>query len=877
VNDLTVNEDSPFAVFTVTGKEGQYVELSLSAGTATPGADYTSSLEFWDPSANNNQGAWTPYIPGSFARIPSDGDSSPGEAANLLVRVPIQADSPLDGGETFNLTATNTGGSSATGTATIVDDGTGILFATRADRLATPADEAVAGVIPADATTLAAPAITPTATTPVADPATQAIADDDRPLAVNNITVNEGSPFAVFTVTGKEGQYVELSLSPDTATPGVDYNNSLEYWNGSAWIPYIPGSFARIPSDGDTTTDEAATLLVRVAINADPPPEGGETFTLIATNTGGSSATGVATIVDDGTGILFATRADDPNTPANEAVAGVIPASATTPAAAATTPTAATPVADPATQAIADDDRPLAVNNITVDEGSPFAVFTVTGREGQYAQLSLSNGTAIAGSDYSNSLEYWSGSAWVAYTPGSFARIPSDGDNTPDETATLLVRVPIKADTPLDGGETFTLTATNSGGTSASGVATIVDDGSNTGTIFATRADDPNTPANEEVAGVIPATATSGPALVTLPPATSFVADPATQAIADDDRPLSINDVTVNERSPYLVWTVGGKQGQYVSLDLASTGSGPGHASLGADTGTALQVFDGTSWVAYTPGTFVKVPGNSSTANGQLLVRLAVNNDDRFENRETLTLHASNTGGSTVDGRGTILDDGTGKLFGAANTSGVPDPLGTANDPSLPAVLDDDRVISVNHLTLNENSPYAVFTVSGTASQSITLAMSSGTALAGTDFSANFETFDAITGIWRAYSPGSSLTLDSSGKLLVRTALRDDGIFEQRENFFLTAKNTGGISSTGTATIFDDGQGLLINADGSLNTTIRPDDDRPIPQSIPAPALQQALCLEDLFAANGLPNILARLTGGEISRDRLLNGLAFKI
>ena len=696
-------------------------------------------------------------------------------------------------------------------------------------------------------------------------------------VTLNNVTINEGSPFAVFTVTGKEGQYARLSLSPGTATAGVDYSNSLEFWNGSAWVAYTPGSFARIPSDGDTTPDESAALLVRVPIQADSPLDGGETFTLTATNTGGSSANGIATIVDDGSGTLFTTRADDPATPnVNEALAGVIPASPTSPAAPATTPTATTPIADPATQAIADDDRPLAVNNLTVNEGSPFAVFTVTGKEGQYARLSLSPGTATAGVDYSNSLEFWNGSAWVAYTPGSFARIPSDGDPSPDESAALLVRVRIKADTPLDGGETFTLTATNSGGSSAIGTATIVDDGSGTGTIFATRADDPTTPTNEAVPGVIPATATSGPALVTRPPATTPVADPATQAIADDDRPLSVNDVTVNERSPYLVWTVGGKQGQYVRLDLASTGSGPGHATLGTDTGTALEVFDGTSWVAYTPGTFVKVPGSTNTANGQLLVRAAVSNDSRFENRETLTLNASNTGGSTVGGRGTIVDDGTGNLFGAANTSGVPDPLGT-NDPSLPTVLDDDRIISVNNLAINENSPYAVFTVTGTPSQPITLSMSSGTAIAGTDFSSNFETFDPITGIWSTYTSGSSLNLDSSGKLLVRTAIKDDGIFEDRETFFLTAKNTGDVSSTGTATIFDDGKGSLFNSNGSLNTTIRPDNDRPIPPSVPAPAMQQVLCIEDLFAANGLPDILSRLTGGDISRDRILNSLASNI
>lgn len=1794
VNSLTVNEASPFAVFTVTGKEGQYAQLSLAAGSATAGSDYGTSLEFWDPMANNGQGAWTAYTPGSFVRIPSDGDATSNEAATLLVRLPIKADTPLDGGETFNLTATNTGGTSATGTGTIVDDGTGTLFATRADDPATSANEAVPGVIAANANSPAAPATTAATTTPVANPATQPLADDDRPLTVNNVTVNEGSPYAVFSVTGKEGQYTGLSLTAGTATSDADYGNSLEIWNGSAWVDYTPGTYVAIPSDGDGTSAETAVLLVRVPIKADTPLDGGETFNLIAANTGGSTASGTGTIVDDGSGTLFATRADDPTTPANEAVAGVIPATAETLGAPATITPASTPVAVPASQAIADDDRPLAVNNLTVNEGSPFAVFTVSGKEGQYAQLSLAPGSATADADYANSLEFWNGSEWVAYTPGQLVRIPSNGDATPNDAATLLVRIaikqdtlndygetftltatnsggssaigtatiiddgtgslyglsnnsgtpdapgsngapavrdddrpynpafvdkllinegspwavftikglptaqvtlalpansaegaatlgfdyqdglqpgelqvyvggqwvdynpnapfpsvlgtpvnpaltsnavldangqllvrvklenqpalegpepftlqvkqtgnldsatsatlttqpdptsvfsgtailvdngsgalfgttnntgvpdaprdpanpnadpslpvlrdddrpplvnnvtvnegspfivftvqayegqklhlsnasdtatagldyseameywsptansgqgawlpytastvidvpvvgssndgelqnvlvrlairqdspyemaesftlkattltgqsatgtgtivdngkgtlfaaspsdpgvitdpqgrpvavidtvtfkdddrpynpaiinhlrmnegspwavftitgvptaqitltlpgpdgatappdsnnqatttnavtistdqsgdsqlaagistgntltlgqrlsatvasvwaeiansasqasfrtllkdvfgaaaidanqfetdaaalsqrlsqgdqlglrfeletasemestqaafaaigdngpstiyvngiwydtasanqarlrlleelghsfdlqlngkvdtqgdegerfaalfsgaslsaaeqariaaendqmtltidgnpvaveaavnnatpgknaqsgdyadgstigdiqlyiggqwvnydvtapypaaeigkgdptlsttsnavldangellarvklfnqsppegeellplslrytgsvasqveptlerlpatgaehqftgtailvddgtgslfsaqnttgipdapgtladlpraldndylgtinnikvdeaspfavftitgqvgqlitlslaagtatlesdfvdslelfdptfnggqgawvpytkgsfvamptdgvnpdtiesllfvriPVKADKPLDGGEIFTLTIANSGGSSATGTATIVDDGTGAGTIFATRVDDPSTPANEAVLGVTSATATTPLALVTLPPATAFVADPATQAIADDDRPLSVNDVVVNERSPYLQWSVGGKQGQYVQLTLGTTGTGSGFAIPGTDTGTTLQVFNGDQWVDYTPGTVVKVPGTDTSASGQLLVRVVVNNDDLFENRETLSLTATNTGGSSAAGLGTIVDDGTGTLFGSANTSGTPDVLGTSTDPSLPTALDDDRIITINNLELNENSPFAVFTVSGTASQPISLALSNGTALVGSDYGPSLETFDSLTGQWLPYTAQSNVNLDAAGRLLVRTTIKNDGVFENRETFFLTGQNSGGISARGTATIFDDGKGSLMNPDGSLNTKIYVDDDRPMPASISVPAMQQALCIEDLFASYGMPNILSRLTGGEISRDRIMHNLA---
>jgi flagellin-like hook-associated protein FlgL len=49
-------------------------------------------------------------------------------------------------------------------------------------------------------------------------------------------------------------------------------------------------------------------------------------------------------------------------------------------------------------------------------------------------------------------------------------------------TGTLLVRVPITQDTELDSGETFQLTATDSGGRTSTGIATIKDDG--TGTLY---------------------------------------------------------------------------------------------------------------------------------------------------------------------------------------------------------------------------------------------------------------------------------------------------------------------------------------------------------------------------------------------------------
>ena len=190
----------------------------------------------------------------------------------------------------------------------------------------------------------------------------------------------------------------------------------------------------------------------------------------------------------------------------------------------------------------------------------------------------------------------------------------------------------------------------------------------------------------------------------------------------------------------------------------------------------------------------------------------------------------------------------------------------------------------MNNLKVNEGSPYAVFTVTGAADQRVTLdKFADGTAKGGVDYGTTMEYYDVVTG-WRSYTPGQSIPLDSSGKRLVRTTISEDRPFETSETFLLTARNIGGGTATGTATILDDGTGSLFskaNITGSPNTLgafsdlpAVPDDDRPIPAPISLAAQQQALCIEQLFASQGFPNILYRLSGGDMSADRINNHLA---
>ncbi|MDO8972084.1 MAG: hypothetical protein Q7U74_15425, partial [Saprospiraceae bacterium] len=69
-----------------------------------------------------------------------------------------------------------------------------------------------------------------------------------------------------------------------------------------------------------------------------------------------------------------------------------------------------------------------------------------------------------------------------------------------------------------------------------------------------------------------------------------------------DSRLLAINSVSVNEASPYAVFTVTGAANQYVSLELQPTTNANSNAFLGIDTGTVLEYFNGTSWVVYQSG-----------------------------------------------------------------------------------------------------------------------------------------------------------------------------------------------------------------------------------------------------------------------------------
>jgi len=358
---------------------------------------------------------------------------------------------------------------------------------------------------------------------------------------------------------------------------------ALEYFNGTAWVS---------AASGITLAPGTMSVLLRTAVNQDTDPELSEvvniaTGPVTGTVTNTSGAAGTITIKDDGTGNLFG-GSNTTTTPDAPGTNGLPPR--------------------------LDDDRPLAVNSIAVNEGSPYAVFTVTGNPGQLVSLVLGNTAdptdrdATLGTDTANAganvpLQVYNGTAWVDYTPGSFVAIPVSG-------TTLLVRTAITNDSPavFEGPETFTLTATNTGTTSATGTGTILDNG--TGDVF------PNN--------------------------TTGAADPS--AAKDNDIPtVAVSSVVVNEGSPYAVVEVSLSKASVFPIAFTPALTNDS-GTVGTDTtaSAALEYFNGTAWVSAASG-ITLAPGTMS-----VLLRTAVNQDTDPELSEVVNITTGPVTGTTA-------------------------------------------------------------------------------------------------------------------------------------------------------------------------------------------------------------------------------------
>ena len=128
---------------------------------------------------------------------------------------------------------------------------------------------------------------------------TSLLENDGMPsIAVSSPSVVEGN-FAVFTVSLSNASATPTTFTPvlasGTATVGTDTASVVEVFDGSAWVP-VGGAGVTIPA-GSTA------VQVRVATIDDAIADSGETFTLTANVTAGTTtnvaATGTATLSDE--------------------------------------------------------------------------------------------------------------------------------------------------------------------------------------------------------------------------------------------------------------------------------------------------------------------------------------------------------------------------------------------------------------------------------------------------------------------------------------------------------------------------------------------------------------------------------------------------
>ncbi|MGB8166059.1 MAG: Calx-beta domain-containing protein [Chthoniobacteraceae bacterium] len=839
INDVTVNEAAGTATFTVTlnAPSGQAVSVNYATGngTALAGADYTAeggTLNFgagvvsqtitvpilndttFEGSENFNvllSGAVNATIADAtgVGTIVDDGTGPGGsdndtpslsvsnvtvtEGANthavfavslsnlsttpVIVSLALANGSALGGGTDYgtggvgNLQVSTDGGATwaDANTATIAPGAASVLV--RTPIIDDALDEA------AETFTLTATRTAGTTTNAVAT-GTATINDNDPTpsLVINDVTVNEGAGTATFTVTlsATSGQPVSVSYatSNGTATSGADYTGA------SGTLNFAPG---------------VTSQTITVSILNDTTYEGSESYSVLlssAVNATIADATGIGTILDDGTG-----------------------------------------------GGGSDNDVPvLAVSSPTVTEGAdPYAVFTVSlsnaAKAATTVSLALASGSALgAGTDYGTggagnlqvSLDggtTWSDAASATFAPGS---------------TSVLVRTPIANDAIAEPLETFTLTATTTAGATrnanATGLATIADDdgapsltiddvtvneaaGTATFTVRLTAvsalpisvdyttsngtatagADFTTAAATLNFAPGVTAQTITVPILndaifegsekfnVLLSNATnSFIADDTGVGTikddgtgpggSDNDTPaLSVSSPSVTEGTdPFAVFTVSLSNASTtpVSVNLAlANGTATGG---GVDFGAGLEVSTdgGATWNAAASATIAA--GSTS-----VLVRTPIINDTLDEPAENFTLTATRTAGTTTN-------------LAATGTATITD-----NDPT--------PSFTINDITVNEGAGTATFTVTLSApsgqATSVAYATASGTATSGADFSSASGTLNFLAGVTTQ---------------TVTVPILNDVTFEGSENFTVVlsaAVNSTIADNIGIGTILDDGTG----------------------------------------------------------------------
>ncbi|MCC8256419.1 Calx-beta domain-containing protein [Vibrio campbellii] len=660
---------------------------------------------------------------------------------------------------------------------------------------------------------------------------------------ISSPTISEGQQ-ATFDVTLDqpllEDTDVVLTLNEGTAEGGTDYDDNI------VTIVFEDGTSEDVSVDENgafTVTIPAGEQSFSVSVNTtdDDLFEGNEVFTLNGGTEGQSEpATGVATIIDDGSG------------------PGPTP----------------------------DDDRPtvVSITDTTVNEGDAATLDVTLSNPSSIDTtviMNLADGTAEGGIDYTNT------SVTITFEDNSSQVIAVNPDGSfevsvPANDTSYSVTINTTDDGIFEGAETFELSGStpNQNGTQ-SGTVTIVDDGTGPGsdpdddrpTVSISDAGSINegdtanfvvslTNASEDDVqvelglnlgdteagdlGTLEYNTGSGwlavpnNGVVTVPAGlTEFDvrissiddevfegpenftvdvtglgavqgADAGTATIVDDntgpgpdpddDRPtVYISDAgTINEgdTANFVVSLTNASEDDVqveLGLDLGDTEVG--------DLGT-FEYNTGSGWLAVPNDGMVTVPAGLTEFD----VRIASIDDEVFEGPENFTVDVTGLGAvqGADTGNATIVDDGTGP---------GPDP-------------DDDRpTVSISDAgTINEGDT-ANFVVSLTNASEDDVQVELGLNLGDTEVG-DLGTLEYNTGSGWLTVPNDGVVTVPAGltEFDVRIASIDDAVYEGPENFTVDVTGLGPVqgSDTGTATIVDDGTGPGPD----------PDDDRPTVTSI---------------------------------------------
>ncbi|NOH90831.1 Calx-beta domain-containing protein, partial [Vibrio alginolyticus] len=757
ISSPTINEGDQ-VVFDITlsqtTEDNTDVILSLLDGTATGGSadengsDYVNErvlITFSDGTTEEvsvgESGTFTISIP-------------PGES-DFTVSIDSIDDSVFEGPETFTLSGTTEEQSTpVTGTATILDDGSG----------------------------------------PGSNP------DDDRPAVTMSDagTVNEGETanFKV-TLSNASESTVQVELGLNLGDTEVGDLGTLEYNTGSGWVA--------VPNDGVVTVPAGQTEFdVRIASIDDAVYEGPEDFSVTVTGIGAvqGSDTGTATIVDDGSGPGPDPDDDRPSVTISDAgtinegeaanfkvnlsnaseaetqvelglnlgdtevgdlgtleyntgsgwVAVPNDGVVTVPAgqtefdvriasiddavyegpedfSVTVTGIGAVQGSDTGTATIVDDgsgpgpdpddDRPsVTITDAgTINEGDT-ANFKVTLSNASEAETQVELGLNLGDTEAGDlgTLEYNTGSGWVA--------VPNDGVVTvPAGQTEFDVRIASIDDAVYEGPEDFSVTVTGIGAVQGSdtGTATIVDDGTGPGP------------------------------------------DP------DDDRPnVTISDAgTINEgETANFKVTLSNASESTVQVEL---GLNLGDTEAG-DLGT-LEYNTGSGWVAVPNDGVVTVPAGQTEFD----VRIASIDDAVYEGPEDFSVTVTGIGAvqGSDTGTATIVDDGSGP---------GPDP-----DDDRPSVTISDAG------TINEGET-ANFKVTLSNASESTVQVELGLNLGDTE-AGDLGTFEYNTGSGWVAVPNDGVVTVPAGQTEfdVRIASIDDAVYEGPEDFSVTVTGIGAV------------------------------------------------------------------------------------